>query len=311
MAAAFPDRERRKALVLERVRAGATVEAACVLPETAPAWTVRRWARNDPAFRAELDAAIARGRWRRLYAYDEAKAEAFLARARAGEPVNSLVGTPGMPGWKTYRHWKAVYAPFAEAVFALRQRRDTGLAARNRAKTRPFDAAAAERIVVRMHGQGRLADVLEGEAALPCREVVRRWRRETPGFGAVIAMQQAAWRRKRWAARLYDDEIVEAVLDHVRMGGSLASAGAVPGLPCRMTLYAWRKARPDFAAAVAEAMTLRERWYAMQIEDLMEAAWDPARRRAALAQARALKARLGRIRPRRGAGRRPRGPGSA
>jgi len=46
--------------------------------------TVRKWALADPAFGAELLAARRREDWMARFAFDEAKAAAFLARARAG-----------------------------------------------------------------------------------------------------------------------------------------------------------------------------------------------------------------------------------
>jgi hypothetical protein len=64
------------------------------------------WARGDPVFREAVAAARRRADWMRRFAFDEAKAAAFLARVAAGERVTDLLGAPGMPGHATYRYWR-------------------------------------------------------------------------------------------------------------------------------------------------------------------------------------------------------------
>src|SRR5258708_1733865 len=115
---------RLKTEIVARVDAGDTLRAVCASSGMPAGDAVRRWARTDPLFGEALAAAYRRGTWRRLWAFDEAKAAAFLARARAGEPVKSLLGQPGMPSREIYRRWKTAQPAFAEAVFALLRRRD-------------------------------------------------------------------------------------------------------------------------------------------------------------------------------------------
>ena len=117
------DARRLKAEIVARVDAGEYLRAVCASPGMPVESTVRTWSRTDPHFGEALAAARRRGTWRRHCAYDEARAGAFLARARAGETIRSLLGQPGMPSQRTYTHWNRTQAPFAEATFALRQRR--------------------------------------------------------------------------------------------------------------------------------------------------------------------------------------------
>jgi hypothetical protein len=232
---------------------------------------VRKWARADPAFAAELAGARARAGSLR-YRFDEGVAAAFLARARAGETINDLLRQPGMPGRRAYRHWQATQAHFAEAVFALRQRRDHQIRDKARARYRAWDPALADRIILSVHRGATLAQALAGDPELPCLPIVRRWRREQPEFDAVLRMMLPAWRRKRGEARGCTPELTERVVDHIIEGGSFNSLGREPGMPSRQTLRRWVRVRPEFAQAVAWACHHREDWYRDQIQMIAESA---------------------------------------
>jgi hypothetical protein len=179
------DAPRLKAEIVARVDAGEHLNAVCASPGMPCALSVRTWSRADPLFGEALEAARRRGTWRRLWVVDEAKAAAFLARARAGEPIRSLLGQPGMPSQTAYRRWKIAQAPFAEAAFALLQRRDARTGEMGRARRRDFDPAVADRIVVRLNKGPGLKALLATDPELPSRKVVARWRREQPEFDRV------------------------------------------------------------------------------------------------------------------------------
>jgi len=249
---------RLKAEIVARVEAGETVRAVGASPGMPSEVTVRNWARADAAFGAALAAARRRGAWRRVCAFDEAKAEAFLARARAGETVNSLIGQPGMPSRASYTYWNRTLPWFAEATFALRQRRDAQIGALGRARRRPFEQKLADRIVARLwatHPRDlSLEDLLTSDPTLPCWETVMRWRRERPAFGKVMTQVLAARRRRAWAV---PEILVEEVTDHIALGGSFLSYSRQPGGPSQGTLRRWMR-DPAFARAVAEACELRE-----------------------------------------------------
>jgi hypothetical protein len=268
-----PSRYRRdaahlKAEIVARVGGGETVRAVCASPDMPAELTVRNWARADAPFGEALAAARRRGTWRRLWAFDEAKAAAFLARARAGEPIKALLGQPGMPSRGAYQRWKVAEAPFAEAVFALRQRRDAQLGERGRARRRAFDQAVADRIIVRLNKGAlagvRLEDILTADPELPCWETMMRWRREEPEFDRVLRMIISA---RRAAMKPVPELVIEEVVDHIVEGGSFASFSRMRGAPSQGTLGRWMR-DPNFAEAVAMACEWREDWYYDQIEDI-------------------------------------------
>lgn len=244
-----------KAEIVSRVDAGERMRRICAGAGMPTPQTVANWATADALFAAELAAARRRGQWRRTQAFDEDAAAAFLARARAGEGVHALLREAGMPGRGLYDRWRAGQAPFAEATLALRARSNARLGAQGRARFRAFDGALADRIVVGLSSGARLDAVLAADPALPCRPVVRRWRRENRAFDAVVKRILAAWRAHR-AARVPEILVFE-VTEHIRDGGSFASLTRAGG-PSRTTLRRWYRRDPAFARAVDAACDDRE-----------------------------------------------------
>jgi len=296
---------RLKAEVVGRARAGEGLAAICRSAGAPAASTVRGWGRGDAAFAAELLAARRAGAWRRRFAFDEAVAAEFLARAQAGETIRSLTAAPGMPSRATYDHWRRTQGAFAEAVFAVRKGQLAGLQARGRARRRDFDPALADRLIVALNraigerapGKARLAAVLAADPALPCRRVLARWRREQPEFDQVLKMILTA--RRALGPRV-PAPVVEDVVDHIVEGGSFASYSRLPGGPSRTTLRAWFRRDAAFARAVRGACEDREHWY----EDRILMAAEGAAPGTAAVRARAigsLKQQLGRLRNRPGA----------
>jgi hypothetical protein len=257
-----------KPVIIARVLAGASLRALAREDGMPHPQTVRNWARADLAFGAALADALRRGPWMRLYAFDEGKAAAFLARARAGAAINSLIGSPGMPSRATYTYWQRTQPAFAEAVFALRQRRDAGIGERGRARRRAFDQGLADRIIVALHrGLPRgllLEEVLAADPALPSRPVVTRWRRENREFDRVLRMIFAACRRRPARGWRVPDLISEEICEHIAEGGSFASYCREGG-PSRTTLRRWHCTDPEFAAAVADACEWRDEWLHEQV----------------------------------------------
>ena len=250
------DAARLKAEIVARVEAGEPLRAVCASPGMPVAPTVRTWAKVDPLFGEALAAARRRGTWRRLWAFDEARAAAFLARAQAGEPIKSLLGQPGMPTRRTYDRWRTAQAPFAEATFALSKRRDAKLGEQGYARWRAFDQALADRIIVRMHGGLSLKAVLKADPELPGRNIVARWRREQPQFGRVLRMIAAA---QRAAMKPVPELLAEEVVSHILQGGTFASFSRLPGGWTHGTLRRWLR-DPNFAAQVARACDGRDAW---------------------------------------------------
>ena len=260
------DVARLKAEVVARVGAGETtrgIGAGSGMPCVDTVW---RWTLADPAFAADLAAARARAAALELR-YDPAVAAEFLARAQAGEAVNDLLRAAGMPSRRTYRHWQATEASFAEAVAGLRARRDRAIGARGRARFRAFDAALGDRIVLAVYAGMTLEEALASDAVLPCRPTLRRWRREAPQFDRALK-EAFAERRERWGvARDCVPEVTEDITHAIAVGHTFASI-ARDGGPSRTTLRRWVAARPDFAAAVARACELRDDWFNEQVVEV-------------------------------------------
>jgi hypothetical protein len=256
------DAPRLKAEIVARVDAGEFLNAVCASPGMPSVLTIRAWSRTDPFFGEALAAARRRGTWRRLWVVDEAKAAAFLTRARAGEPIRALLGQPGMPSQTAYRRWKMAQAPFAEAAFALVQRRNARGREWGRTRRRDFDPEVADRIVVRLNKGWGLKALLKADPELPSREVVARWRREQPAFDRVLKMMIAG---KRAAMPPVPEAIVRDVTDHILTGGTFLSYSRRPYGPAYNTLRRWMR-DPNFAQEVAQACAFREDWYHDQIE---------------------------------------------
>jgi hypothetical protein len=270
-----PYARNRRALqvaILARVEAGERLRAVCAAAGTPCPHTVRNWALGDAAFAEELARARRVGDWRRTHGFDEARAAAFLARARAGERVRDLLREPGAPGRRLYDRWRAGQAPFAEATFALRARSNAALGERGRARRRAFDPVLADRIIVRLNSGARLEEVLAADPELPCRPTLRRWRREAPEFDRVLRTIFAAWRsrgsglgRGRVGGPAggsgrgggVPESVRQAVCETIEDGGSFASL-AREGFASRATLRHWYRADARFAEAVDDACARRE-----------------------------------------------------
>src|SRR6185312_14785643 len=221
------DAARLKAEIVTRVTAGEALRAICAEAGMPERHTVASWAKADAGFAQALAAARRQGHWKRL-AFDEDKAAALLARARAGEHIRALLREPGMPSRGTYAYWKATQPPFAEALFALRQRGDARLHEQARARRRDFDPALADKIIVGLNTGLKLDEVLAADPALPCRPTLRRWRREEPGFDRVLRMIFSAWRARRGSLRPVPEYLVDEICGHIAAGGSFASFSRQP-----------------------------------------------------------------------------------
>jgi hypothetical protein len=273
MSLAYPAPWLIKAQILERVTRGETVRAICAEPGMPCADSIQVWRRTDPGFAAELAVARTRGDYRRRLAFDEAKAEAFLRRLRAGERVRDLLNRPGMPTQGTYRHWRLTEASFQEELFRLKGLRDQARGERLRGRHRAFDQAVADKILVRCVRGGRLRDVLAADPALPCRGVVYRWRKERPDWDGALRTAFRWGRHARGHPRaMLTPEMTDAIVERIVEGESLRSLAREPGMPAARTLYDWVSRRPAFAAEVAQACDWREDWFRDQAEIILEEA---------------------------------------
>jgi hypothetical protein len=253
-------RAEMQAQVLARLEAGYTHTALAALHGYPSRATIHRWAREEPAFARRLAEARAWGRSLRRQAalsgrtYDEARAQALLLRVRRGERVVALTRTPGQPNREALDAWKRQRPDFAQALAeAVRFSRQ------ERSRPWPYDEAVADRLILRVIKGERLREVMK-DPSMPGRTAIRRWRRLEPAFaGALKAAVRTGYRRRATPRpSLCTPQLAEAIAAHVLAGGSLFSASRAPGMPHYMTLYHWRRRRPDFTRAIVAAEWARD-----------------------------------------------------
>jgi len=243
--------------ILDRVAAGEAMADICAEPGMPSHASLHAWTRADPNFAAALTNARLRGD--RSLAFDEAKARALLARLAAGEGIVSILRDPAMPSRRVYRHWRATQGEFAGEVWRLNRVTFAERARRGAARWRPFDQALADQIVVRVSRGETLEAMLNNGQGLPSRNVVFRWRKAEPQFDQALRIAvRVAGRRRGQDRRTCPDYLVEAICEGIAEGGTLNTLSALPDMPCKATLYAWMRTRPDFAEAVGRAKEERK-----------------------------------------------------
>lgn len=247
--------------ILARIGAGETLKAVCAGAAMPCAESVIGWANRDQAFGAAYRQAQARGRHRRLWAYDEAKAKTLLARAAAGELLSDLVRDPTMPNHRVLTYWRRTQAEFAERIAMIVAARRAERGAWGRGRLVGFDARLADKILFRV-GQGEtLENVLRASEGFPSRPVVRRWRRENRAFDAALKVCMGVARARRGATRLWSPALQWKIFELVCEGRSLRQIGRRKDMPCAHTLYNWVRDKPGFADMVISACDERAEWF--------------------------------------------------
>jgi len=256
------DRPALKAEIVARVAKGETVKAICSEPGMPCADSVQVWRRADASFREALADAQRRGDWLRRLAFDEDRAEAFLARVRAGDRIRDLLDKPGMPSQRTYRHWRRTQVAFQAELWRLRGVRYARHSGTTHSRWRAFDQAVADRMLVRVVRGEPWRRMLETDPAMPSRVVVYRWRREEPEWDRALRIAFEVGRRVRRGAEARarcSAQVADEIGMRIVLGGSLRSVGTGDAdMPCARTLYAWVERYPHFAREVAKACEIRE-----------------------------------------------------
>lgn len=287
--------------ILARIAAGEFQKAVCAEQGMPSVGALQLWARQDPAFGAELKTALAQGKQRRQFAFDPVQAEALLDRLRVGETIGKVLADPAMPDWLTYGRWRMTQPEFAEEVHRLNLLKEEARLAKIRARRWPFDQALADKIMARLAG-GEPLEVLDKAPDLPSMTVVRCWRRENRQFREDMALHlrihERRFRARPRAPRKRTPEMMAAVLDAVRQGESLLSFARRPGAPNHQTLYVWVRKFPDFAREIELAYRDREDWFTDQVMIAADADIPEKERQRRIA---AIKARMSKLGARPGA----------
>jgi transposase-like protein len=262
---AYPDRGQLKAQIIARVAAGETVNAICAEAGMPCAGSVQVWRRADAWCRGELAAAQRKGAWRRELMFDEAVAQAFLARVAAGERIRDLLARPGMPSQRAYRYWTRTQPEFQAAIGRLRAGGYSRRSMTGHPRWRAWDEAVAGRLLAMVLAGAPMRRTLATDPAFPSLAVLGRWRAEQPEFAAALktairrGKARGATARCRARAQAMED-VVGLRLTH---GASLRDLDADPDLPCATTMRAWRRRWPGFADALDIGEDLRD-WIAAE-----------------------------------------------
>lgn len=123
----------------------------------------------------------------------------------------------------------------------------------------PFAYPRAEmqgRVIERLEA-GCPLRVLEREPGFPRLQTLLTWAKADPGFAVRMARARAWGKGQRISATagpVYDAGRAEALLVKVRLGEALKDLVKRPEGPKRRLLNRWRRERPDFDAALKEAV---------------------------------------------------------
>lgn len=304
MAPPLPERNLIMARAIGMIGAGHSLRGVAATAGMPSRQTLHRWMRGCETWRREAAQARAAARGERRMAaaardFDDAAAEAFLVRVRLGYPVRGLVRGGGWLNRERLARWTQARPEFAaalgEAVASGRRvRLDLGT------RRLGFDSAVADKVVVRLAGGRRWAE-LWADADLPGRFVLARWRREDAAFDQVVRTAVLAGHRRRARARRAArvaglSGLDGAVFERIAAGASLRELGAEAGMPHRATLYRWVREDRAFAAVVAQACEAREIGLAETICEIAERA-TPATMPAAMRALGAVRRRQGQLRP--------------
>jgi hypothetical protein len=293
----YPNQQRLKLDILDRIAAGELLTAICADPAMPSHGAVLLWRRRDPAFATALADARRTADHIRRYAFDEGRAQAILARVRAGEKLQSILRDPDMPSRKVCTQWRATQAHFQEELSRLHDLHRKDRLQRLRDGAWAFDQAVADRIMVRV-ARGEPLCRVNADPAMPGRGLLNRWRRERPDYDRLMRRAVVmGWGRR--GPRLRTPELTEAILDGLVLGESLASLGRRPDMPSAATLYAWVAQDEAFARQVVQACDQREDWYDDQMV-MLDDAPDPATMKAWRARIAPLVRRRGQLHPRPG-----------
>jgi hypothetical protein len=185
-------------------------------------------------------------------AYPRAETQArVLERVEAGWTLDRLEALPGLPSRQTLYRWQKADPEFARRLAAAQAWRKGERRARlNAAGT--FDAARAEAFLLRVRRGEAVRDLVRTPGQ-PHRDILNRWRAERPDFAEALEAAVRFSFEQRPLAWLFDQGVADEIVRRVYRGEPLPSVMKDPQMPGREALRRWRRARPDFVAALKMA----------------------------------------------------------
>ena len=259
-------RPARMDAVLARVAAGEPLDAICADPAMPCQKTIFNWKRHRPWFASRLASVQAEIR-RDPLAFDAELAQRFLDRIRAGAPIHTVLGKPGMPGRRLYRAWMSCNCGFAELVHPVKQARVRERILRRRRDPRTFDQDLADRIYLRVLRGAPLPGVLSA-LKVARRTEFRRWRLENPEFDRMMRHAMTVGHQLRGRARCAcTPELTERIVMAIERGATLHRLSKRADMPSLYALYKWKRERPEFRAAIEQARRDSRFWITEEILD--------------------------------------------
>jgi hypothetical protein len=123
---------------------------------------------------------------------------------------------------------------------------------------RPYDRPAIQAQVLARIESGMSETGVAGLPGYPSRRTLRNWAQADPGFAARLAAALAWGKGARRAVfndrQAFDEARAADFLAGVRLGIAVRALARRPEMPNRELVCLWRARRPDFAAALADAM---------------------------------------------------------
>lgn len=183
-------------------------------------------------------------------------AESILDAVANGATLEQLGAAEGWPSYPTLRNWARKDPAFASLIAeGLRIRRQRGPA---------FNAALAGALLRRIRLGEPLKQLLR-EPGMPTRWTLDAWKRQNSAFAADLEAAKALvspyhrrYGRRRSRMR-FDPAVADRIMLAVLRGGTLRQLCQDPTLPSPLGLERWRRADPEFDAALRSATKIGRR----------------------------------------------------
>lgn len=232
--------------------------------------TLRRWRAAYVHLSDRISEAVVAGgtarEQRKPTAYDPFVFADICARLDAGEHLQAILETPGMPSRYRLWKWRAQHAHVDQAL-AARVLRPRGPP---RKPIPPYDEKTAEAFLDRIARGERRRDLFKDPTALSHRTWYA-WLKTNPELRAGMrGASRHAYRKREMATRKLTPALQTEICRRMwedRL--SLNQIGQQPDMPSNNTLVLWQRDMPQFRDAIA---TARQMLLELLMDDVLEIA---------------------------------------
>lgn len=264
------DRRQIVDVICARLASGKGLKSICRQRGLPGYSTIREWRRTDVHLSDRLSEAVVAGsvarERRKPTVYDPVVFADICARLDAGEPLQVILKTPGMPSRYLLWKWRAQHAHVDQGL-AARVHRPRG---RKRVIVPPYDEKAAEAFLDRIARGERLRDLWRDPTTLS-RRIWYAWLKTNPELRAGMrGASRHAYRKREFATRKLTPALQAEICRRMWEDGlSLNQIAKQPDMPSANTLVLWQRDMPDFRDAIA---TAREMLLDRLADDVLEIA---------------------------------------